>query len=85
MQPEFPFLSRKSQHCSHCLFQKAQKAAAVLSFCSTPSSNKNLWVPKILEKQQQQLLLSFFPVGRTWVCFFVVVVLGADGVVILSK
>lgn len=68
---------------AHCLFQKAQNAAAVLSFCSTPSSNKNLWVPEILE-ETAAAASSFAQWGRTWVCVFCCF-LGADGVVILSK
>lgn len=35
---------------AHCMFQREQNAAAVLSFCSAPSSSRNLWVPEILEE-----------------------------------
>lgn len=55
---------------AHCLFQKAQKAAAVLSFCSTPSSNKNLWVPKILEETAAAASSFLFPSGGGLGCVF---------------
>lgn len=70
---------------AHCLFQKAQNAAAVLSFCSAPSSNKNLWVPEILEETAAAASSFLLPNGGGLGCVFFVVVLGADGVVILSK
>ena len=60
---------------AHCLFQKAQNAAAVLSFCCTPSSNKNLWVPEILEETAAAASSFLLPNGGGLGCVFLLLFL----------
>lgn len=65
-----PAFSAEKVSIAHCLFPEGTEGSSCLEFLQHPSSNKNLWVLKILEETAAAASSSFFPSGEDLGVFF---------------